>query len=431
MEMTTIWFILASIFTFCLVVNTLFKYSFITSSATIPERDIDTNNFFHRKLSELRKNIKKYNTAHYITNTISLFFGGICVYNILRDNTLVFALTPILAIVAVYLLLHFVLLGFAITHPMAMFSTMYYPFKMIESVLLLPILAFRLAEKMFFKLLNTSDKLIFLSPEQREVALSSIDENSMLSKDVLLNENDIEMINSIFDFKDTTVKEVMVPRINMFGIDIRITFDELIEQLKNTSHSRIPVYEENVDNIKGLLYIKDVIKLLNNETNSSSSSSHWTKLLREPYFIPTSKKIGLLLAELKQKKTHIAIVVDEFGGTAGLVTMEDILEEIVGDIEDEYDNNPNEIKKINDHLYIIAGHASIYDIEESTDIKFNVPEDTPYDSLSGFIQFYCENVPDEGFSLDKNGVKFTVIKKQGPKILKVKVELTPTKDNKR
>src|SRR5438552_4412582 len=194
----------------------------------------------------------------------------------------------------------------------------------------------------------------------------------------VLEEEETEMIHSIFEFADTTVREVMVPRIDMVTLESNATVDEAVDLALQGGHSRIPVYEENIDNIIGVLYIKDMLKQLREGHNNYPVRD----LVREAYFVPETKKLDDLLREIQQQRVHMAIVVDEYGSVAGLVTIEDLVEEIVGDIQDEYDREEKLYEQISENEYVFDAKISIDDFNELMDTHL---EDQDYDTLGGFL----------------------------------------------
>ncbi|NLM96624.1 MAG: HlyC/CorC family transporter, partial [Halanaerobiaceae bacterium] len=204
----------------------------------------------------------------------------------------------------------------------------------------------------------------------------------------VIKSSEQKMINSIFEFDDTTVKEVMIPRIDMKCIEENADFTELIKLAIESGHSRIPVFKETIDRITGIVYVKDLLELL---LEKNSAEAKIKDYIRPAYFIPESKKINHLLAEMKKKKVHIAIILDEYGGTAGLVTIEDLLEEIVGDIQDEYDLEPKQIEYINDHEILLDARISIDELNEI--LPEPVLEEENYETISGFILYQLGYLP--------------------------------------
>ena len=212
-----------------------------------------------------------------------------------------------------------------------------------------------------------------------------------------------EMINNIFDIADIDVKEIMVPRTEVTAVSESATIEEIKEIVRTSEFSRIPVYRNSLDNIVGILYVKDLIRL----KGTDYSRDDLLKLIRKPLFVPETKKIDLMLKEFQKCKLHIAVVVDEYGGTAGIITMEDILEEIVGDILDEYDIDSEEIKKINDTKYIINGRMTVTDFCDYFNID-DFAEDDDYDTIAGFIFNLAGEVPKIGDEFSWNNFKFII-----------------------
>ena len=203
-----------------------------------------------------------------------------------------------------------------------------------------------------------------------------------------IKEEEKELINNVFEFNDITVSEIMRHRKDIFAVDIGISNEELMDELSKEEYrySRIPVYDETIDEIKGILYVKDVLK------NINKKSFKVKNIIKEAYFISQNRLINEVFKELQKNKMQIAIIVDEYGGTAGLVTMEDILEELVGDIYDEYDKEEKEYEKIDENTYMLAGSLPIYDVNKLLDA--GIPEGD-YDTISGFLQEELGRIPED------------------------------------
>src|SRR6266581_3237259 len=231
----------------------------------------------------------------------------------------------------------------------------------------------------------------------------------------VLEEEETEMIHSIFEFADTTVREVMVPRIDMVTLRGDATVDEAVDLALQGGFSRIPVYEESIDNIIGVLYTKDMLKQLRDDHNSLPIR----ELVRPAYFVPETKKLDDLLREIRQKRTHMAIVVDEYGSVAGLVTIEDLVEEIVGDIQDEYDREEKLYEKVNEEIYIFNAKINIDEFNEIMDMEL---ADTDYETLGGFLYAQLDKIPNVGDTITFNDMIFTVLTTRGRRITQVRVE---------
>lgn len=227
-----------------------------------------------------------------------------------------------------------------------------------------------------------------------------------------------EMITNIFDISDIDVKEIMVPRTDVTAVPENISTEEIKQIIRETEYSRIPVYRNSLDNIIGILYVKDLIRL----KGTDYSVEDLLKLVRKPLFVPETKKIDLMLKEFQKNKLHIAVVVDEYGGTAGIITMEDILEEIVGDILDEYDIDSEEIKQISENKYIINGRMTVNDFCDHFNID-EFDEDDDYDTVAGLVFDIAGEVPKIGDEFAWNNFKFTIKRLENRRIDLMEVEI--------
>ncbi len=224
-----------------------------------------------------------------------------------------------------------------------------------------------------------------------------------------------EMINNVFEFNDKVVSEIMVPRTEIFALDMNLSIAEVIEELsEDTRYSRVPVYDEEIDEIKGIVYIKDIL------LSQKNKNVRIKNLMKEAYFVPENKLVNELFDDLRKNKKQIAIVVDEYGGTAGMVTMEDILEEIVGEIYDEYDKESAKYKKIDENTYIIEGNVAIYDVEKILGIEISEGE---YDTLAGFLIEKLGRIPknNERPVIETEKAIYKIEKVKDKKIVEVKV----------
>ena len=230
-----------------------------------------------------------------------------------------------------------------------------------------------------------------------------------------IKEEEKELINNVFEFNDITVSEIMTHRKDIFAVDINISTEELIEELSKEEYrySRIPVYDETIDEIKGILYVKDVLK------NINKKSFKVKNVVKEAYFISQNRLINEVFKELQKNKKQLAIILDEYGGTAGMVTMEDILEELVGDIYDEYDKEELEYEKIDENTYFLSGSMTIYDVNKLLDAK--IP-DGDYDTISGFLQEKLGRIPEDEETpiIDTEKVTYKIEEYEDKRILKVK-----------
>ena len=231
-----------------------------------------------------------------------------------------------------------------------------------------------------------------------------------------IEEEEKELINNVFEFNDITVSEIMRHRTDIFAVDINISTEELLQELSKEEYrySRIPVYDETIDEIKGILYVKDVLKNINKKTFKVKN------VVKDAYFVSQNRLINEVFKELKKNKKQIAIIIDEYGGTAGLITMEDILEELVGNIYDEYDKEEEEYTKIDENTYILSGGMAIYDVNKL--LNADIPEGD-YDTISGYLQEKLGRIPkdEETPIIDTEKLTYKIEKYEDKRILKVKV----------
>ncbi len=231
-----------------------------------------------------------------------------------------------------------------------------------------------------------------------------------------------EMINNIFEFDDLDAGDIMTHRTDVIAADINtVTLDEFMGLAIEYGRSRIPLYDEDIDNIVGIVYVKDLLKYVGKEVKAKGTLKN---IMREPYFIPETKACGELFKEMSSRRIQMAVVVDEYGGTAGILTLEDIVEAIMGNIQDEYDQEDEEISKIDDNTFTVDGTIDIEEIDEL--IGKDLPEGD-YETLAGFIMDELQCIPKDGEMNEVvfENVKFTVLKVDDKRIEKIKVEITP------
>ncbi len=226
------------------------------------------------------------------------------------------------------------------------------------------------------------------------------------------------MLEGIVRFGDETAKEIMTPRQDVVDIDFKSSFQDLMRCVVENNYSRIPVYQDNNDNIRGILYIKDLLPHL-----SKGNNFRWQSLIRPPYFVPETKKIDDLLREFQENKVHIAIVVDEFGGTSGIVTLEDILEEIVGEINDEYDEDEKSYQRINSNTFVFEGKTLLSDFYKIMQLDDDIFEDIQgdADSLAGLLLEIKGEFPTLHEKIDYHNITFEILDMEERRISKVKV----------
>lgn len=228
-----------------------------------------------------------------------------------------------------------------------------------------------------------------------------------------LNEEKRDMIRGIVDLSETSVKEVMIPRIDVDFVQLGTSVDEILQKVAESGHSRFPVYNESIDNVVGILYVKDLIMLM-----SRKEEIDLAKVARKPFFVPESKRIDSLLREFKRRHVHIAIAIDEYGGVSGIVCMEDIIEEIVGDIQDEFDNEREDILPIGDGVWLCDARVSLDDLTDVVKEDLGVEE---FDTLGGFVFDLFGKIPVKYEKVSWKNFDFVIQDMEGHRINTVKI----------
>ena len=247
---------------------------------------------------------------------------------------------------------------------------------------------------------------------KKKNAGKNADETDIIEQKIL-NEEKKDMIQGVEDLSITSVKEVMVPRIDVDFISSDTPKDELVTKIIASCHSRFPVYTDSIDNVVGVLYVKDLLKSF-----AENQSIDLLKIIRKPYFVPESKRIDSLLREFKRHHLHIAMAIDEYGGISGIVTMEDIIEEIVGDIQDEFDKEREDIITINENVWLCDARVDLDDLNETIGAQF---PNEDFDSLGGFVFDLFGKVPVKYEKASWNNYDFIVQDMEGHRINVIKV----------
>ena len=230
-----------------------------------------------------------------------------------------------------------------------------------------------------------------------------------------IKESEKEMIQSVFEFDDIVVKEIMVPRIDMVCINKNASIEELVDLAVDKGHSRIPVFEDSIDDIIGLIYVKDLLQLLQKGKENLTLED----LIKPIYFIPESKQINKLLKEMQNRREHMAVILDEYGGTSGLITIEDLLEEIVGDIQDEYDLEDKQINLINNKEILVDARVDLDDLNDI--LPFELLDEESYETISGFVLHKLGYLPDEGEKVELEGIVIEIEKIEEHRIQKLRI----------
>ncbi|RUA08326.1 MAG: HlyC/CorC family transporter, partial [Fusobacteria bacterium] len=234
----------------------------------------------------------------------------------------------------------------------------------------------------------------------------------------VIEEEEKQMIHSIIEFGDTTAREVMTPRTSVFMLDAESTIDEVWDEIIKSGYSRIPVYGEDLDEILGLLYVKDLM-IFAKEGNTNIPLKN---ILREAYFVPDTKSIVELLDEFRIKQVHMAIILDEYGGTVGVVTIEDLIEEIIGEIKDEYDvHEEDEIEKIKENVYKVDARINVEELNKELEIC--IPESENYESLGGYVLDILGRIANVDDTVELDGIKMKVLEVDKTRVVKILIEI--------
>jgi putative hemolysin len=274
------------------------------------------------------------------------------------------------------------------------------------------------------KLMNVLDRLILRmvgnrsepEPEQIERDILSVVEDG--EKEGVVDTQERKMIESVIEFRDAKAGQVMTPRPEMVGIELGATLDEVKHTVESSGHSRLPVYDGTLDHIVGILYARDLIKHLGLPPDQFDMRS----AMRPAIFVPETKPLRDLLREFRVQKVHIAIVLDEYGGTAGLVTIADILQELVGEISDEHPPHGNPmIKKVAENSFEVDAQIDLDQINRT--VALNIPNDDGYETLGGFVSLTLGRIPQKGTTFEHNGVRYTVLDAEPQRVKRLRIEL--------
>ena len=314
----------------------------------------------------------------------------------------------------------FVVFSVAIPHSWAKYTSqsilpVTYPLLVFCAYITRPILYFlKMHDKLVRRLAGVQVTNPDQEQEEKQEELLSVVEHSRLEG--VVDEEEMEMIENVLELSDRTAEQIMTPRTDLFSVSADIELTDLVQRIYEAGHSRIPVYEGNVDNIIGLIYAKDLLGEIGKDTNEFQINEK----LRQAFFVPESKPLRDLLHDFQAQKLHIAVVLDEYGGTAGVVTIEDILEELVGEIVDEYEEMPAEsVKQIDENTIEVDARVHIEDLNE--DFALGLPEDEDYDTIGGFVFSHLGYIPKTDDVFEYEDVKFTITLAEARRIKRIKM----------
>jgi putative hemolysin len=258
-----------------------------------------------------------------------------------------------------------------------------------------------------------------VSPEERQEEKQEefLNDLEQQRTEGVLDREEQKMIESVLELSETTAAEIMTPRTDIVAVEVNSDLKTILETINNAGHTRVPVFEENIDNIVGLIYAKDLLA----EIGEKPEDFKVRDKMREAYFVPETKPLRVLLHEFQNKKQHIAVVLDEYGGTAGIITLEDILEELVGEITDEYEKTPPEpIKKVDQNTIEVDARTYIDDLNDQ--FELNLPEDEDYDTIGGFVCSHLGYIPKAGEKFDYENLKFIIASADPRRIKHIRIQ---------
>ena len=259
-----------------------------------------------------------------------------------------------------------------------------------------------------------------LGKEKSNLSVDHLSQALELTSEGDTTREEQKILEGIVSFGNTDTKQVMRPRLDIFALAADLKYPEVLQEIQKNGYSRIPVFEENLDDVLGVLYVKDLLPYIERKT------FNWTSLIRKPFFVPENKKLDDLLLEFQNKKNHLAVVVDEFGGTSGIVTLEDVIEEIVGDISDEFDDEDLVYSKLDEHNYVFEGKTNLKDfyraaqIEDDTEFEAQKGES---ETIAGFVLEISGRFPKRGEKIPFLGFQFTVESIDKKRLKQIKVTL--------
>ena len=381
---------------------------------TLSEEDSSKANV----ISKLLQRPKKLLATILVANNFS-HIGVVIIFSFMGNNLFEAIASPILKFIIEVLLVTFLILLFGEVLPKIYASRnnirfskfVANPLSIIDKLLSPISLPMRSVSVLLHEKLGKQKSNISVDQLSQALGLTSIKDTSTEEQKIL---------EGIVSFGNTDTKQVMSPRIDIFALEIEETFAEIYTKIVDKGYSRIPIYRESIDHIEGILFVKDLIPHINKK------EFDWNTLIREPFFVPENKKLDDLLKEFQSKKSHLAIVVDEYGGTSGLVSLEDVIEEIVGDISDEFDDENLNFSQIDDKNFLFEGKINLKDFYRIVDVDEELFESSKgeAETLAGFILEILGNFPKKGQKIHFSNVRFTIeaVDKKRIKQLKVTLE---------
>jgi putative hemolysin len=407
--------VLAILIIFSAIFTTI-EAAFFNSSFPKLELKAKENSFVNR-IIKLKKNPERFiSTVVLGNNFVNILFSALLTYFALKisalhslDTAISITISTIIATIIIVIYGETIPKNLGASHSEEIIVALY-PFLIVFWYVFSPFVfivsTISNATLKLFKV-DTSSKKVFDSQEEVISMIQIGKEEGVIEK------AEEKMIYSIFEFGDTLVQDVMTPRVDMVALPVDATKEDVLKIITETAHSRFPVYKEQIDDIIGILYIKDFVKFVANEGNFSLAD-----ILRKAYFVPETKRVDELFTEMQKGKIQISIVFDEYGGISGLITIEDILEEIVGEISDEHEKEEKDLEKIGENAYLVSGALSIDDFNEALHSNFS---DEEASTIGGIILAKLGRLPNPGEEINIDNFKFIVSKIKDRRIIKIKV----------
>ena len=316
----------------------------------------------------------------------------------------------------------FSIFSLAIPHAWAKYSgerllSRTYPLLMLSAKVAAPVLfVFRLWDRLVRRLAGVARATPAEQQEEKqEEFLNGLEQQKM---EGVVDAEEQEMIENVLELSETTADEIMTPRTDIVAVEVNSDLQTVIETINKAGHTRVPVYEENIDNIIGFVYAKDLLT----EIGKDAAGFRLRDKIREAYFVPETKPLRVLLHEFQNRKLHIAVVLDEYGGTAGIVTLEDILEELVGEISDEYEQTAAEpVKRLDDNTIEVDARICVDDLND--EFELDLPEEEDYDTVGGFVFSHLGYIPKTGKSFKYRNLKFIIVAAEARKIERVRIQI--------
>ncbi len=418
------WSLKLLIILFLLLASAFFSGSEV-ALFSLDKKKLDSNfkrpGLIYRYLTNLISFPKRLLVTILIGNTIVNVAASIVAVSLALDVTNYFSLPIDLLLTIQILLITILVLLFGELFPKMIASqnpvkfAKYIAIPMnIYSIIIYPVAEF------ITEMLRLSSSKISFDKSKSAISKDELVDLANISKEKgAIEEGEHSLISGFVMFSGLTVYEVMTPRVDIVAVPIEENYIGIIKTITNSGHSRIPVYKNNLDEIIGIVFAKDLLK--NITLKDSDEKFSLLSLIKKPLFVPETKLINDLLREFQEKKVHLAIVVDEYGGTSGLITLEDIIEEVLGDIWDEFDKEENNIIRLNENSHIALGKTKLDDLNEQLQTGIAIEDD--YDTLGGFIFNKAGNIPKEGFNFEDGNFKYTVKEVQKKRVKKVIIEI--------